>query len=241
MKNFGVKITYLYNSGFIIETTQHLLLFDYYKEDANEKGQRGLIPKQLLNNEKKVIIFASHGHVDHFNPVILEWMNNRTDLNYVLSDDIKPGRIDERVKLIAPYEQLKIGELNMKSYGSTDQGVSFLVNVDGLTIFHAGDLNWWYWWDDTKEEMEKAEHWFKKEIDKIKDEKINLAFFPVDPRLEHNYKVGGEYFVQQLHPEVLIPMHFGTEFEITNKFAELMKETDTRVIKLNSSPQEIIL
>ncbi len=241
MKNLGVKITYLYNSGFIIETTQYLLLFDYYKEDAKKEGRGGSIHKQLLNTEKKVIIFASHNHTDHFNPVILEWMDQRTDLHYVLSDDIKPGRISEQIKMIAPYEQLKIDDLNVKTYGSTDQGVSFLVNLDGLTIFHSGDLNWWYWWDDTKEEIDKAEQWFKEEIEKIKGEKIDLAFFPVDPRLEHNYSVGGEYFIQQLHPKVLIPMHFGTDFEITEKFAKLMKKANTRVIELGSSPQEIML
>lgn len=244
IKNYDVKITYLYNSGFTVETVKHLLLFDYYRDHVNKKDLKkadNTTSKRLLQTEKKVLTFASHSHGDHFNPVILEWMDQRADIRYVLSNEIKPGRMDERIKMMAPYEDLKIDDVAIKSYGSTDLGVSFLVRVDGLSIFHAGDLNWWRWWDDTEEEMKVAERWFKEEIERIKGEKIDIAFFPVDPRLEHNYGVGGKYFIERIQPAAFIPMHFGADYEITDKFADLMKEADTRVIKISNRGQEILL
>ena len=243
MKNYGIIITYLFNSGFIVETEKHLLLFDYYKDQTNQGSQEQSkrVEKKILATDKKVFIFVSHRHKDHFNPVILEWSKLRAEINYFLSDDIKPVQKNEGIKLVAPYQQLEVDDLNTKTYGSTDEGVSFLVKVDELTLFHAGDLNWWYWWDDPEEEIKMAEHRFKAEIEKMKGERIDLAFFPVDPRLEHNYSIGGEYFIQQLHPKVLIPMHFGTDYEILSSFVAKVQDFDTKVINITSSPQEILL
>ena len=243
MRNYGIKITYLFNSGFIVETEKHLLLFDYYQDQANqgshEKSKK--VEKKFVDTDKKAFIFVSHRHKDHFNPVILEWGKLRAEINYFLSNDIKPARKNEGIKLVAPYQQLEVDDLNTKTYGSTDEGVSFLVKVDELTLFHAGDRNWWYWWDDPEEEIKMAEHRFKAEIEKMKGERIDLAFFPVDPRLEHNYSIGGEYFIQQLHPKVLIPMHFGTDYEILSSFVAKVQDFDTKVLKITGSPQEILL
>ncbi len=53
-----MKITYINHSGFLIETKDCYYIFDYYK---------GELP--LLDKEKEVIVFCSHFHKDHFNPV----------------------------------------------------------------------------------------------------------------------------------------------------------------------------
>ena len=89
--------------------------------------------------------------------------------------------------------------------------------------------------------MKEAECQFKEEIERIKGEKIDIAFFPVDPRLGHNYGIGGRYFIERIRTAVFIPMHFGADYEITDKFADLMREADTRVIKISDRGQEILL
>ena len=58
-------------------------------------------------------------------------------------------------------EEKLFKDVYVKAYGSTDIGISFLVKVDGLTIFHAGDLNWWHWKEDSLEEQLVAESSFK--------------------------------------------------------------------------------
>jgi L-ascorbate metabolism protein UlaG (beta-lactamase superfamily) len=248
MNTFGVKITYFFNSGFTIETQKYCLIFDFYLEQARTEtsGTGGnMIEERLLHTEKEVLVFVSHSHADHFNPAIFQWQKQRKDINYILSSDIRiPGHAVTNkyaVKMIAPYGEQVLGEVKIKAYGSTDEGVSFLVKADGLTIFHAGDLNWWYWWDDSEEERRDAEDRFKKEIAKIKGEEIDLAFFPVDPRLEHNFAAGGKYFIEELWPKAFIPMHFGEDYEIIDYFSEKVKHLKTRVIKINSSPQRFFL
>lgn len=222
--DLNVKVQYLYHSGFSVETANNLIIFDYYQGTIH------------LGN-KPVYVFSSHGHPDHYNPVILKWQKERPDIHYIFSNDIeiKPG--NNRITFMSPAELCQINDLKIKAYGSTDLGVSYHVSCEGLHIFHAGDLNWWYWWGETAEEIARAEKDFKAEIAKIKGQKIDLAFFPVDPRLEHNYGLGAEYFIEELKPGVLIPMHFWDNQQAVQKFADKMQDSPTKIITLTQRGQ----
>ena len=134
--------------------------------------------------------------------------------------------------------------------GSTDQGVSYLVNADNVNIFHAGDLNWWYWYyESTPEELDEYERDYKSIIQDIiretksKDIKIDIAFFPVDSRLRDYYHFGGEYFIKSLDPKYFIPMHFGSDYSITQDFAFRFKDvfTSTKILTINSRGQKFII
>lgn len=244
MEKLNVKINYLYNSGFVIETKNYLLIFDYYMDSVDNGDKNllnGVISVDTLKLEKHILVFASHGHGDHYNPVIFEWKKVRNDIRYILSSDIKIAEDDENINVMSAYEKLMLEDVYIKAFGSTDIGVSFLVNVDGINIFHAGDLNWWYWHDDTETEIKAAEIQFKEEIEKLKGVCIDIAFFPVDPRLEHNYYLGAEYFINEINPEILIPMHFREGFETTRKFAEKTINLPTRTIEITHRGQEILI
>jgi L-ascorbate metabolism protein UlaG (beta-lactamase superfamily) len=244
MNNFNIRANYLYNSGFSVETENYFLIFDYFKDtvDSDVKNRTtGAISEEDLQTSKKLIVFSSHSHADHFNPVILEWEGIRPDIKYVLSSDIQPNSNSKNINIMNPYETLTLQGVEIKSFGSTDLGISFLVKADGVNIFHSGDLNWWYWWDDTKEEIAEGERLFKEEISKIKGNQIDIAFFPVDPRLEHNYCAGGEYFIKELSPKVFIPMHFGEDYSTTDKFKEKMADSDVDVKTINRRGEEFNL
>ena len=73
-----------------------------------------------------------------------------------------------------------------------------------------------------KGSLEKAKA-FKTEIHKIQGEEIDVAFFPVDSRLEEFYYLGGNYFIETLSPKLFIPMHFGDNVKVTQDFAEFKK------------------
>ena len=49
-----MKVTYIYHSCFLVETSDFYCLFDYY---------RGTLP--TLEKNKPVYVFSSHGHGDH--------------------------------------------------------------------------------------------------------------------------------------------------------------------------------
>lgn len=224
MENCNVKISYLYHSGFCVETEHHFLVFDYYQG-----------PIQL--SDKAIYVFSSHSHPDHFNPIIFEWQKKRPDIHYILSSDIKIPSEVSNTQSLSPYAEIHVNDLITRAYNSTDIGVSYLVECEGIRIFHAGDLNWWYW-IDTPEEMEKAETGFKDEIQKIKGEAIDIAFFPVDPRLEENYSAGAEHFIQEVHPQILIPMHSFGHDEAAVQFAEKMEGSPTQILTFSDKRRE---
>lgn len=138
-----------------------------------------------------------------------------------------------------PYESLNIHDITINSFGSTDLGLSFLVKVDGKTIFFAGDLNWWHWDDDSEDEKLRMEKAFKNEISKVKGDSIDIAFFPVDPRLKENFYIGGEYFIKELSPKVFIPMHFGDNFDTTTNFRQKVNCSSSKTIEIYKRNQII--
>lgn len=197
-----VTITFLTHSGFIVETAQHALLFDYYRDPARAVAQ--------INTAKKLYVFASHAHPDHFNPAIAGWQ--RQAAAYILSDDIRdagglPGVPPEQVRYAAPYDHVALDELAIDVYGSTDAGASFAIAVDGWRIFHAGDLNWWHWREDTAENNAVAKEAFFQELDRLRGQRFDVAFFPVDNRLEDYRDLGVREFVRAVHVDHLVAMH----------------------------------
>ncbi|MBR1552807.1 MAG: hypothetical protein IJ631_02195, partial [Schwartzia sp.] len=68
MTNDSVRITYLLNSGFIVEDRmgQWALVFDAYRD------MRGDI-ERVLASAAKVYFFVSHAHFDHFSPAIARY------------------------------------------------------------------------------------------------------------------------------------------------------------------------
>ena len=241
MDKIKAKISYIYHSGFAIETQNYFLVFDYYKEPGLSK-ESSLLPSLLSskNTNKKVFIFSSHNHEDHFNPLILDWENYNPEIIYILSEDIKTVIKKSNYIFMKEGDVKEINNLHIKAFGSTDIGISFLVKVDDITIYHAGDLNWWHWKEDSLEEQKIAELNFKVQIDKLKkEENIDIAFFPVDPRLAEFYYIGAQYFAQVLHPGLLIPMHFADNLSITKQFSQRMKKLNIKAAEINFPGHEI--
>lgn len=199
----SLEIIYLDHSGFAVKTDKHLLIFDYYKDPSKS------LPS-LMNDQAPVYVFSSHSHADHFNPEIAKW-SHKTKA-YFLSEDIKEvgglkGGAESRIIYMKPYETRENQGINVTTYGSTDKGVSFLVNADNWNIFHAGDLNWWHWKEDTLENIQAAENDFKKEMEILKGLAVDIAFFPVDSRLAEFWAIGVTEFCRAVKVRQLVTMH----------------------------------
>jgi L-ascorbate metabolism protein UlaG (beta-lactamase superfamily) len=220
--NVSAHIWYLFHSGFAVKTTEHFLVFDYYLDSP--KGAKASLESGVIKPEKirdhDVVVFSSHQHHDHFNPVIFTWRNNIRKIRYVLSSDIGHSK-EESIISVEPGRSYELGDLNIKVLDSTDIGSAFLVEVDGLTIYHGGDLHWWHWKGEPDSDNLAMAESYKKQIDMLKGKSIDIAFIPLDPRLEEYYLLGLDYFMRAVGANMVFPMHFGKEHDI---FMQLREE-----------------
>lgn len=235
-------IYYIYHSGFAVELEKNILIFDFYKFNENKKVEKNFfIDNFLKKNNKKIYIFSSHSHYDHFNKEIFKWLEINEDIKYILSDDIKTYK-HKNFYFTREGKNFKLDDLEILTFGSTDLGSSFYVNVENKNIFHSGDLHFWHWEDDTLEEQKTM---YEKYISIVRQIKrlasIDYAFVPVDPRLGVNTFEGVEIFYKELKPKVIIPMHFSEDY---SKMNELIKKfesfKDVNVVKIEDDMKIIM-
>lgn len=220
-----MTLTYIFHSGFLIETSDSILIFDFWMDPAHVVGNR------LASCQgKHIYVFSSHFHEDHFTKEIFCWRKAvpTGQITYILSKDILKHRrankedadvwmakgstwVDERIKVTAT--------------GSNDSGVSWIVDVGGLRIFHAGDLcNWYARFLETETPANKiysedfgmfvnpvAEE--KRFLGELKDiaklaDSFDVVMFPVDGRIGNGYTRGGRQFIERFKVGLFVPMHF---------------------------------
>lgn len=200
-----MEITCIGHSGFLVVLPGFNFIFDYFTD------KKRIVKPEIFKN-KRTCVFVSHNHFDHYNVKIFDW-KNLGNIEYIIDRGCHIPEKDKNASITGVSEGDKIsffgGEAVVSAYGSTDEGVSFLVTAGGFTIFHAGDLNDWYWEDEsTHEELAHDEEKYLRIIKKLAGQKINVAFIPEDPRLKHNAGRGIEHFKKIAAPEKIIPMHF---------------------------------
>jgi L-ascorbate metabolism protein UlaG (beta-lactamase superfamily) len=221
-----MKITLLGHSGFTVEGEKTCLVFDYYTDAES-------MLETLPFGSKSIVFFASHAHSDHFNRKIFGWAG-RGNVGYVLGKGIPKGNHPNTVVLDKAQSTEMLG-VSVRAYGSTDAGVSFMTEFEGKRIFHAGDLNDWYWEEEsTRAELEHDERWFLDEIAPLADAKPDAAFAPLDGRLGANAFRGPAHFARAMKPKLVVPMHLcggeGLPAELSKKLAE--EGLDTKVAEL---------
>ena len=208
-----LKITYIGHSGFLVELAEVYLLFDYYQ---------GKIP--TLKEEKKLMVFVSHSHGDHYNPQIFDLRKLKNPLTYILAEDVSllPQYAENfsDFLMVKANQELSLGDCYIRTFRSTDEGVAYLVKYLDQTIYHAGDLNWWHWSGETDSYNEKMKEDYQREINKFSGEVIDVAFVPVDLRLEKAYVWGMNYFMANTKTTWVVPMHFWKDYYVFDLLAQ---------------------
>jgi L-ascorbate metabolism protein UlaG (beta-lactamase superfamily) len=207
--NTKLTVTSVGHSCFLIQTERMNLIFDYYTDKL------GIINPGVFCGVK-TFVFVSHNHRDHYNPDIFNW-RDYGEVIFILEKDCEiPDSVTgkDQIHVMAENERLDIGgAVAVETFGSTDIGVSFLVTVktdtSGFTVFHAGDLNDWYWADEsTPEELAQDEENYLRIIRRLHGRKIDVAFIPKDPRLGEHALRGIRFFDEIVKPDRIIPMHY---------------------------------
>lgn len=237
-----MEVTYIGHSGFLLETEDVYFLFDYFK---------GKIPGMNIN--KPVVVFSSHRHQDHFNPQIFELIKTNPRVQYVLSKDIplkwhireykKQGiDLEQNIHVIKKNvtESLKLfsgKELKITTFKSTDEGVAFLLEYENENYYHAGDLNCWDWEEESKTYRDNMIRAYVHEMEKMQGKNIDVAFVPLDPRLEGTSFEGMEIFMQYTDSKIVFPMHCWGKYGIIGEFIEKYPQYKEKVKYISEEGQ----
>ena len=238
----NVNVTYIEHSGFLLEWEEAYWLFDYYKGDLPD-----------FDGKKRLLVFVSHRHDDHFNPEIFNLYKKHSNIRYFISSDIKlddnnmskygiTKELASLIQIVKPNQEYlpnNTDDIVINTLKSTDIGVAFLIKYKGKTIYHAGDLNLWVWKGEDKQFNNNMRAIFIKEIDKLNNVNIDLAFAPLDPRQEEWYGLGIDELLSRAKINYLFPMHFWQQPKIIKKFKKERedKQLTAKIIDLEHKGQ----
>lgn len=225
---------YIWHDCFVYRGKEAVIVFDYYSGAAqafcHSNGLFVDFLRQIVanqGNDLPVYMLVSHHHKDHFTRDIFGWAGLMPRVHYVISKDTEravrylfkrggtyngPFKVNpEQVTVLKEGERYDDGVVKVSAFGSTDIGNSYVVEVDGLTLFHAGDLNAWVWKDEsTQTEIEAAISGFKSKLTPVSNAfpRLDCAMFPVDKRIGRDCWEGARIFVRTINAGLFVPMHF---------------------------------
>lgn len=237
-----MKVTYLNHSGFLLETETVYFLFDYFN---------GMIP--VLDRRKPMVVFVSHSHKDHYNREIYRLLLEYPDIQYVLAKDIPTKRliaeqaeqgIDLKGRILSirknVTQELLLWNgnwLKVTTLKSTDAGVAFLLEYENHTYYHGGDLNLWYWQEESKQYNENMTKKYLAEMEKLRGLKMDAAFVPLDPRLGNHMMDGICIFMEYTKSKWVFPMHMWGNYDVITEFANRHPEFKERLAFIRQEGQ----
>lgn len=235
-----MKVTYIYHSSFMVELSHSVLIFDYFK---------GVIPE--FDKNKDIYVFSSHKHHDHFSLEIFKIFKNNPKVKFILSNDIKLNdnylekndislEVKERIVNIKANQSKCLDEIQIKTLKSTDLGVAFCVEAEGKSIYHAGDLNWWHWSEESDDYNLKMERQFKKQLEEIENQAFDIAFLPVDSRQDDYFWWGFDYFMKHTNTKIVFPMHFWEDYTVIDRLEKIAKQSgyEKKLYRVEGDGQE---
>ena len=186
----GVKITWLGHDGFRIQNGQTIYIDPF---------QIGGTPP------KADVVLVSHEHFDHLslddlkkivspNTVIIAHKQSHGELSKLKAKEVKlmkPGDSTKvgklEVEAVPAYNVNKFREPGKVFHPKEDGKLGFVLTVNGVRIYHAGDTD---------------------HIPEMKNTRPEIALLPVSGTYVMTAKEAAEA-VATIDPKVVIPMHFG--------------------------------
>lgn len=199
------RLYFIHHSSYLWVGARVMILWDYYGE--------GEVTSLLHQHPDKVLyIMATHSHGDHFSPILFEapFALHPGGVQYIFHKELQEIVTRKEVLFLDTEEEWNDGAIRVKAFGSTDCGGSFLVEVEGQKLFHAGDLNNWHWNEEASEEyIALYESEWQRELRRLTStvHTLDLLMFPTDYRLGKDYLKGLSELLSLVEVTYLAPMH----------------------------------
>ena len=155
-------------------------------------------PFALHRLRRADIILVGHDHPRHCSPVDIDKVRRAPTV--ILADEHSTRHIAPPVISMAPGQQETIGDILIEAVPAYNLHASFhpqrkaylgfIVTLEGLRLYHAGDTDF---------------------IPEMHDLKVDIALLPVSGFTVMNAEEAAQAALA-LHPQVAIPMHYGTAY-----------------------------
>ncbi len=211
----SADIWYLGHCGYAVKTAKHLVIFDYIELEENpvERGlDKGFVdPAEIAGLD--VIVFTTHSHIDHYDPIIRTWHKTIPKIRYVFG-----WKVEEESGVYSmdkPRDRLELDGVLIHTVNSHHSGVpevAYLVQLDGLTLFHEGDYQGRMGRNEPSNIKEDMAY-LKKFIDRV-----DLAFvgnWTGEPVLD---------ILRGLEPKMIFPMHDRKKEHLYKNFSGKLTE-----------------
>ena len=192
MKIGNVELKWLGHSGFLIKNKRIIYVDPYNVKEGLEKAD---------------IILITHSHYDHCSlPDMEKIVKDGTRIVAPADCQSTIAKIDIHVKieLIEPGQELEFGDVKFYAlpaynidkhfHPKDEQGVGYIIKLDGVVIYHAGDT-------DVIPEMQKLTGYKQQG-------KEFVALLPIGGRFTMSAEEAAEA-AKIIKPTLAIPMHWG--------------------------------
>ncbi|HEC64391.1 MAG TPA: metal-dependent hydrolase, partial [bacterium] len=187
-----MKIKFIAQSGFIIETKQGLITIDLWLDNPLHKLELKDVPKTDY-------VFITHDHADHDLPTGIE-LAKRDKSHFISNYDIMKHAQEQGVENIAPGNigglypvgDIEIAQTHAEHSSNIGLPVGFIIKVEGKTLYHMGDTGYFKGLDTLAEFYN-----------------IDILFVPIGSRYTMGPKEAS-LAVADIKPKIVIPMHYNT-------------------------------
>ena len=224
LKDRQLGIVWLGQSGFLIKSKSAVFLIDPYLSDFAEQWTFGkhnehirmhpapIAPKEIYGVD---VVLCTHDHVDHIDPYSIPVLALRNPQTRFVAPLTAKNRIlglyvdESRLDVLSGLDSLEKGPVSVHAIPAAHSQLdydkengypylSYVIKVDGLTIFHAGDTVP-----------------YDKQAEYLSTFNIDVALLPVngekDPSLDllPNFNIHqAVQFAQDINAKLTIPMHY---------------------------------
>ena len=222
------RIVYIHHNCFVLEAGEKTLLFDYPAPAYLPEAAARVCASHLAG--RRLVVFASHSHDDHFDPEIVAATSGAAARQFVVSDDVAdlygdalpPGRIT-----MEPEDRVDLDGLTVTALESNDLGLAYLIEMDGLTVYFGGDMALWDWPGQSPAARRAVGMSWRRLLKTLAARPLDVAFSNMDPRLPS--LAGAPDFVEKLAPAVFVPMHVNGKTHYIDRFANRLRRPGTTV------------
>jgi L-ascorbate 6-phosphate lactonase len=222
----GLQIWWIGQEGFIFKSRRQIIYIDPYLSSYAEEITRGKSNEHMrikaapmkpedVNNADMVL--CTHDHADHIDPEgipIIAAASPRA--HFVVPECAREtmrefGIDDERIHTMKGDDELHVKGINIHAVPAKHEEfdkdpqkgypyLSYVINIDGISVFHAGDTIP-----------------YNGQVERVKQHRIDLAFLPINGRdeLRHKFDLAGNFtceeavrFAIAIKAGLIIPMHY---------------------------------